>query len=134
MCVWVHVLSIGACILGAGFFGFSVGLDAAARSLRSDADRNGPTSISSSDVRGVSGGPGPLDLAPLRVPLVPAASADGGAGGGARMGASVGPTVSISSVPSGVPRACGEDTVRAAELPAAIALATFVGVATLGDS
>lgn len=59
MCV--HVLFFGSRILGGFFWGFSVALDAGAPSSRCGAGRNGPTFVSSSDVRGVPDGLGYVD-------------------------------------------------------------------------
>lgn len=70
MFVCVHVSSFGAVTLGLGFLGPSEGLAVTGRSLRCVAGRNGQTSMSSSDVRGVPVEPGPPDLAPFREPFV----------------------------------------------------------------
>lgn len=100
----VYVLSFGAWTLGWCFIGLSKGLDAGTCSFRCDANRNGPTSISPSDVLRVPDGPGLLDLAPICVPFVFLAAmaegvrcATGGTGGAAGQRADVGLPVFISS-------------------------------------
>ncbi|KAL3175417.1 hypothetical protein MRX96_040170 [Rhipicephalus microplus] len=74
------------------------------RSLRCVAGRNGQTSMSSSDVRGMPVEPGPPDLAPfqgaLRLSRHPPGGATGGTGGAVAVGSGAGPAVSIISAPS----------------------------------
>lgn len=116
MCI--HVLSLGACTLGRGFLGLSVGLDVEGRSLRCDAGRYGPTSISSPDVLGVPDRLGSLDLdvAPFRAVFSSTTTAEGvvgatrGTGGGARFGEGVVSSVSISTGLSGVLETCEAGT------------------------
>lgn len=139
-CVCVFMFCQSGLVSLEGFFGrfFWFGQRRPFLALRCKQEQS--DEFSPSDVRAFSGGPDPLYLTPLQVPLISAATAAvvtgaaGWAGAGVWRNAALGLLMSISSVPSAVPRAGGEERVRGGELQAAIEIPTFAGINPTGDS